>query len=138
MMVKRKVTVSYNRLKEVLAKRKTTLQDLCREKSLNYETIRQSLVKGEIMPKYITVFPEYLHCPSAYLTGEAEWNNEDDGEADMVQVIRCKNCMYRKTYDDINGTRYICTKHHIYKVSLAEYCSWAEEKKNGHGTDEFV
>ena len=55
-------------------------------------------------------------------------------EADVVKVVRCKNCIYFKDSDESEACH--CDLHEI-STHLLGYCSCGEERKMKDGSEEI-
>lgn len=51
--------------------------------------------------------------------------------ADVVEVVRCKNCKYAIEGDAVFGiTDYYCRKHGIHCLSATDFCSYGEKDED--------
>ena len=55
---------------------------------------------------------------------------------DAVEVVRCKDCVYCKRYNDVwylpKKDELLCTLHvDTYHTDENDYCSWGERRKDG-------
>ena len=52
---------------------------------------------------------------------------EDTPTADVVEVVRCKDCKHSREQDRVFGiTDYKCSKHNISCLSPYDFCSYGE------------
>ena len=77
--------------------------------------------RGMFSNRRLPALAEALHVSVEWLIGES-----DDPRG---TVTRCNACAHCRKYNDALEERYICAKHHIYKVNPeADGCTWAERR----------
>lgn len=54
---------------------------------------------------------------------------ENAPTADVVEVVRCKDCRYSREQDKVFGiTDYKCSKHNVSCLSPYDFCSYGERR----------
>lgn len=65
---------------------------------------------------------------------QCEWCCPSDGTP-TIHVVRCKNCRYKRLYDEGDTKYYYCAledrPNRQWSVDDTDYCSWGEKREKG-------
>lgn len=76
-------------------------------------------------PKDFSSYQNGFYTAIKYLWGEIS----DLPTADVVAVVKCKDCKYSRKQDKVFGiTDYKCVKHNISCLSPYDFCSYGERR----------
>lgn len=60
---------------------------------------------------------------------------DDSAEKELVRVVRCKDCKYKRLYDEGETKYYYCAledrPNRNWSVDDTDYCSWGERREDG-------
>lgn len=86
-------------------------------------------VKGEKME-----IPKFFYF-RVRVIGIGEVELEDASDVDVVEVVRCKDCVYCKRFNDVwylpKKDELLCTLHvEAYHTDEDDFCSWGERRED--------
>lgn len=81
---------------------------------------KEYIERGAILRKSETMFDGQKYC-TAVNTGHIY----TAPAADVVEVVRCKDCIYWQHEEDVD---FVCNRHYGYRTSM-DYCSHGERKE---------
>ncbi len=104
------------------------------DKYYSFETIKDTIMNW-IGEQTVSKYPTFAECKAARMGAEGIiYALEDVPAADVVEVVRCKDCKYAERYKcqvDPCYTRLSCKRRDYYSEGVDEldFCSYGERKE---------
>lgn len=82
----------------------------------------------------IEALTEPINCVKCEHYYETEDDTDVHGNCRMVEVVRCKDCIYKCLYDEGETKYYYCAledrPNRNWSVDDTDYCSWGERRSD--------
>ena len=108
---------------------------LCEVKRVtNYERIKQMSTK-EMARLLGSIFVDYYECTRTIngitiydsFDSIGEWLESEFDDNDLIEVVRCKDCIYRGRVDCAMSYRCDCGEQHTWETDN-DFCSYGERR----------